>query len=140
MPMASNPDDEPLEAEPVDADGIQSEEDAVRETRRRRRVRRDDDYDVDIRKDIGDDAALRLLLPVGRSGWAIASGYLGLMSLICLPAPFALLTGILAILDIRRNPKKHGLGRAIFGIVMGSVGSLLLIVMLISLVLAGLRR
>jgi hypothetical protein len=138
--MASNPDDEPLEAEPVDADGIQSEEDAVRETRRRRRVRRDDDYDVDIRKDIGDDAALRLLLPVGRSGWAIASGYLGLMSLICLPAPFALLTGILAILDIRRNPKKHGLGRAIFGIVMGSVGSLLLIVMLISLVLAGLRR
>ena len=27
---------------------------------------------------IGDDAGIRMLLPVGRSGWAIAAGYLGL--------------------------------------------------------------
>ena len=39
--------------------------------------------------DLGDDAAMRMLLPVGRSGWAIAAGYLGLFSLIVLPAPYA---------------------------------------------------
>ena len=141
--MPIPPDDEPPEAEPIDADGIQSEEDAEREARlkrRRRRQRRDDDYDVDVRKDIGDDAGMRMLLPVGRSGWAIASGYLGLMSLICIPAPFALVTGILAVRDIHRNPKKHGMGRAIFGIIMGIIGSLLLIVTLIGLALAPHRR
>src|SRR3954464_7889163 len=31
-------------------------------------------------KDIGQDAGIRMLIPVGRSGWAIASGYLGLFS------------------------------------------------------------
>jgi hypothetical protein len=74
--------------------------------------------------DLGDDAAVRMLLPVGRSGWAIVSGYLGLVSVLCLPAPFALLTGILAIRDMRRNPKLHGMGRAVFGIIMGSLGTI----------------
>lgn len=74
-------------------------------------------------KPIGDDAMMRMLLPVGRSGWAIAAGYLGLLSFLGIFAPFALLTGVLAVLDIRRNPQKHGMGRAIFGIVMGVLGS-----------------
>ncbi len=79
-------------------------------------------YDDDPREqDIGQDAGIRMLLPVGRSGWAIASGYLGLISILLIPAPLALLTGILAIREIRRNPKKHGMGRAIFGIVMGAL-------------------
>jgi Domain of unknown function (DUF4190) len=82
----------------------------------------DDEYGYEPR-DIGDDAGIRLLLPVGRSLWAIASGYLGLLSVLLIPAPFAVLTGILAIMEIRRNPKKHGMGRAIFGIVMGSLFS-----------------
>src|SRR4051812_21407307 len=34
------------------------------------------------RRDIGDDAGMRMLLPVGRSGWAIAAGYLGLFSFV----------------------------------------------------------
>lgn len=76
--------------------------------------------------DIGDDPAMRLLLPVGLSGWAIAAGYLGLFSVLCVPGPLALLCGILAILEMKRNPKKHGMGRAIFGIVMGSIGSLVM--------------
>jgi hypothetical protein len=97
---------------------------------RRRRRRDDDDYedDDDDRprrrrepQDIGDDPAMRMVLPVGQSGWAIASGYLGLVSVLVLPAPFAVLTGILALREIRRNPKKHGKGRAIFGIVMGGL-------------------
>lgn len=75
---------------------------------------------------VGDDAMMRALLPVGRSGWAIAAGYLGLFSLLVLPAPFALLCGILAVRDIRRDPKKHGMGRAVFGIVLGGLGTAVL--------------
>jgi hypothetical protein len=140
--MKRDPDEEPLDAEPVDEDGIQSEDDAERKRRLRRRRRRprNDDDDVDVRKDIGDDAGMRMLLPVGRSGWAIVSGYLGLFSVTCVPAPFALLTGILALRDISRNPKKHGMGRAIFGIVMGSIMSLVMFFFLLLAVLGQLRK
>jgi len=87
-----------------------------------------------VERDLGDDAAMRLLLPVGRSGWAIAAGYLGLFSLLGIFAPFALLTGILALFDIRRNPKKHGLGRAWFGIVMGTLGTAVLVLIALAAV------
>lgn len=74
-----------------------------------------------------------MLIPVGRSGWAIAAGYAGLFSVILIGAPFALIFGILAIRDIRRSRKtdhpKHGMGRAIFGIVMGSLVLLLLLLL-----------
>ena len=55
---------------------------------------------------IGADPIMRALLPVGRSGWAIAAGYLGLFSMLFVFAPFAILCGWLAIRDIvatRRN-------------------------------------
>lgn len=101
----------------------------------------DDDYPEDrsYRRppDLGDDPGIRMLLPVGRSGWAIASGYLGLISVLLIPAPFALITGILAVRTIARNPKKHGLGRAIFGMVMGSIFSLVLLLFLVSMFATG---
>lgn len=75
---------------------------------------------------------MRMLIPVGRSGWAIAAGYLGLFSFLILPAPIALITGILAIRDIRSHPDRHGMGRAIFGIVMGVLGTGFLIVSVIA--------
>jgi hypothetical protein len=80
---------------------------------------------------IGDDPMMRVLLPVGRSGWAIAAGYLGLLSFLGVFGPFALLTGILAVIDIRRNPQKHGMGRAVFGIVMGVLSSAAILIALI---------
>ena len=80
---------------------------------------------------LGDDAAMRLLLPVGRSAWAIAAGYLGLFSLIVLPAPIALVVSIIALWDIRRSKSsphpKHGMGRAIFGLIMGALGTLVIL-------------
>ena len=80
---------------------------------------------------------MRLLLPVGRSGWAIAAGYLGLFSLLILPAPLALIIGIIAVVDIRRSTRtdrpKHGLGRAWFGIVMGALGSILFLMGLVAM-------
>ena len=69
--------------------------------------------------DMGQNAGMRMLLPVGRSGLAIAAGYLGLLSVIPIVAPVALFVGVLAIRDIKRHPGTHGMGRAIFGIVMG---------------------
>ncbi|HEY2589736.1 MAG TPA: GYF domain-containing protein [Tepidisphaeraceae bacterium] len=83
---------------------------------------------------LGEDAATRWLLPVGRSGWAIAAGYLGLLSVVMFPAPFALICGILAIRDIRKDPRKHGMGRAIFGLVMGALFSIGLAFMIVAMV------
>ncbi len=77
---------------------------------------------------------MRMIVPIGRSGWAIASGYLALFSILFVPAPFALLTGILGIRDIRRNPKKHGMGRALFGIIMGVIFTAWLCLLLLGLV------
>lgn len=79
---------------------------------------------------IGDQMGMRMLLPVGRSGWAIAAGYLGLFAVLAVPAPFALLTAILAIRQIRRSqnsPQKlYGMGRAVFGLIMGILGTVFL--------------
>ena len=82
--------------------------------------------------DLGEDAMVRMLIPVGRSGWAIAAGYAGLFAVLFFPAPIALVLGLVAIWDIRKHPKKHGLGRAIFGLVMGAVFTLLMLVFLIA--------
>lgn len=78
------------------------------------------------RLDDGDDQALRWVLPVGRSGWAIAAGYLGIFSLLVIFAPFAVLAGVLGLREIKKNPRLGGRGRAIFGIVMGGIVTLLM--------------
>lgn len=84
-------------------------------------------------KSLGDDPVMRMLIPVGRSGWTIAAGYLGLMSVTLLPGPLAVVLGIVAIMDIKRHPHRHGMGRAIFGIVMGLAGTVGLVWVFISL-------
>lgn len=71
------------------------------------------------------DLVTKMLLPVGRSGWAIAAGYLGLLS--CFPGVgllfgvAAVLTGLKARQEIRQNPELGGTGRAVFGIVLGGL-------------------
>jgi hypothetical protein len=77
--------------------------------------------------DMGDSSAMRMLLPVGRSGLAIAAGYAGLFALLIAPAPLALVLGLLAIRDIKLNPKKHGMGRAVFATVIGAIGTVILL-------------
>jgi hypothetical protein len=72
-----------------------------------------------------DGGALNLLLPIGpQSGFAIAAGYLGLFSVFLFPAPLAIIFGILALRDLKAHPEKRGMGRAITGIVMGSLVTL----------------
>jgi len=81
----------------------------------------------------------RLLLPVGRSFWAIAAGYAGLFAVLFFPAPIALILGIIAIYDIKRHPKRHGMGRAIFGLVMGALFTIGLVITIVVGALGGLR-
>jgi len=81
-----------------------------------------------------DDRVMRMLLPVGRSGLAIAAGYAGLFAVLILPAPIALLLGVLAVRDLRRHPEKHGMGRAVFALIMGGLGTLGLGVVVVGIV------
>lgn len=69
-----------------------------------------------------------MLIPVGRSLWAVAAGYLGLFSVLIVPAPFALLVSLVAMRKIGESRKTgkplYGMGRAVFGLVMGALGTL----------------
>jgi sugar phosphate permease len=65
-----------------------------------------------------------MIIPVNCSGWALLCGYLGLMSFLVLPAPFAVIAGLIAVWDIRRNPHKEGMNRVVFGFVMAVMGPL----------------
>ena len=66
-----------------------------------------------------DNPGMRFVLPIGCTGWAIASGYCGLFSLIpvlgILLALLSIIFGILAIVVIRHNPHKHGVARIVIG-------------------------
>jgi len=91
-------------------------------------------HPIQPQQKMGDQLGMRVLLPVGRSGWAIAAGYLGLLSVTLIIAPLAIIISVIAIMDIRKSRKtenrKHGMGRAIFGLVMGLAGSVGLLLFL----------
>jgi hypothetical protein len=74
------------------------------------------------------NGCLALVIPIGRSGWAIGAGYLGLLSPLVIPAPFAILCGVMAIKDINKNPEKLGLVRAWLGIIAGAAVILMALV------------
>jgi hypothetical protein len=78
------------------------------------------------------DPAMRWLLPVDRSGWAIAAGYFGLFSILIVPAPIAIVVSLIAIRDIRKHPERHGMGRALFGLIAGALFTLVPVVMFIN--------
>lgn len=86
---------------------------------------------------MADDTAIRFLIPVGRSVWAIAAGYLGIFSIILIPAPISLVVSLIAIRDLRRSKftakPKLGMGRAVFGLVMGIIGTLILALIVLRL-------
>jgi hypothetical protein len=97
-----------------------------------------DDDDEGGFEDGTSDPSLKWLVPIDRSGWAIAAGYLGLLS--CFPLVglvfgiLAVVAGILALRHCKMNPRLGGRGRAIFGIVAGSIaglGNLLVVVILL---------
>ena len=74
---------------------------------------------------LGDNAGMRMILPVGRAWQAIVAGYLGLLSVLPAFGVLALIFGIWAVAVIWRDPQRHGMARAIFGIIMGALGTAL---------------
>jgi hypothetical protein len=65
------------------------------------------------------------VLPVNRSGWAIAAGYVGLMSIIPGISYVGLLVSSIAAWHLKHNPKKLGWGRVITGFVISVPMSIL---------------
>ena len=65
------------------------------------------------------DRALEMLIPINRSIWSIAAGYLGLFAIIPPMNLVAIVISGIALYDFSKHPEKHGRGRAIFGLVMG---------------------
>ena len=59
--------------------------------------------------------------PFGSSGFAIIATVLGALSLLVIPAPFALWVGALALRDIKKNRGKNGITHAWFGVIMGLI-------------------
>ena len=68
---------------------------------------------------------LAYVLPVGRSGWAIAAGYVGLFSFIPLISYAGIVVSSVAAWHLRRNPKLRGWGRVITGFVISVPMSIL---------------
>jgi hypothetical protein len=78
-------------------------------------------------------SAAHWMLPVGRSWQSIVAGYLGLIALVAwFLGPVALGMGIWALARASRDGT-HGRGRAIFGVVVGSLTTVLLIAVLTTL-------
>jgi hypothetical protein len=93
---------------------------------------------------IGQDAAARLVLPVGRSGYAIAAGYLALFSVVpflgMVLAPLTIIFAVMAHKRIRANPQLHGMGRVIFAYILGGLALLANLAIVTVLVVAFLKK
>ncbi len=84
--------------------------------------------------------SLQYVLPTNATLLSIFAGYAGLFSVLLLPAPVALVLGILALRQIRSRRKMGqdigGTGRAVFAIIMGGLFTIQLGLFLV-LVVAG---
>ncbi|VTR77465.1 DUF2510 domain-containing protein [Cellulomonas hominis] len=79
----------------------------------------------------GPREALHWVLPVGRSWQSIVAGYVGLLGLgIWVLGPFAIWFGLWALR--RASTGGHGRGRAVFGIVAGTVGTALMVLTVVT--------
>ena len=74
---------------------------------------------------------LHYVLPVGVPGTALLAGYLGLFSVLIVPAPFALILGFIGLHQMKKGTHKYGKLRCWTGIIMGGVFTLLLAWLLI---------
>ncbi|QJW99187.1 hypothetical protein [Frigoriglobus tundricola] len=110
-----------------DRDEEDEVEDWGADDRPRRRRRREEEY----------DPALSMVVPLNTSGLAIAAGYLGLVSVLCVPAPFALLLGLLALRHLKTHPKLDGKFRAVFAVVMGGIFTSIMLVLGVFVLLKG---
>lgn len=78
------------------------------------------------------DPALGMLVPVGVDPMALIAGYVGLFSIVLVPAPVALLLGLMALGRLKADPKARGAGRAWFAVIAGVIGSLGLLLLIVA--------
>jgi hypothetical protein len=81
--------------------------------------------------DKNESVNLSSVVPIGRTGLSIVSGYLGLCALVPPLAPIALVVSIIAWVQFQKNPGKLGKGRIIFGLIAGSIGTAALVYLLL---------
>ncbi len=90
------------------------------------------------------DGMERMLVPIGRPISSIASGYLVLFGIIpVFGLPFsvvAIVTGMVALKAIKKNPRLSGSVRAWFGIIVGSIMTLISLAGLVGLIVAWTQR
>jgi hypothetical protein len=80
-----------------------------------------------------DDRQMRAMLPVGNAPMAVAAMWVGLVSLLCcFLGPVAIVLSIVALVELNRDPDKGGKVHAIFGLIAGSVTTLIAIIFLMS--------
>jgi len=68
---------------------------------------------------------LRYVIPVNTPIAALAAGYLGLLSVLLIPAPLAIITGVIGLVQISRRDNARGHARCWFGIAAGLLFSAL---------------
>jgi hypothetical protein len=83
------------------------------------------------------DRGLEMLLPVNRAPLAIVAGYLGIFSLLLIPGPIAVAVSVMALRQFKTKPDVGGRGRAWFGLVAGSVASLILLIAVLTAIASG---
>jgi hypothetical protein len=85
---------------------------------------------------VNDDKLLEYVLPINRSGFAIAAGYLAFFNLLIITAPvtgtLSILFGVLGLRNIKQHPGRLGKGRAWFGIISGGIALFILILFAIT--------
>lgn len=90
------------------------------------------------------DGMERMLVPIGRPISSIASGYLALFGIIpVFGLPFsvvAIVTGMVALKAIKKNPRLSGSVRSWFGIIVGSIMTLISLAGLVGLIVAWTQR
>ncbi len=90
----------------------------------------------------GDDSGVRCRMNQRTSGFAITSLVLGILGILCLPilGVLGLIFGILGLREIARaEPGMGGRGLAISGIVLGSIGTLLTILLAVGVFMAAIE-
>jgi hypothetical protein len=116
-------DDRPRARRRDEEDEEEDEDDRPR--RRRRRVPEDEDDEGDA------EGATSIIVPY-KNGPALAAYYCGVFGLIPIAGfvlgPIALVLGILGLVRVRNEPRAHGTGHAIAGIVLGLIDPVLWVV------------
>lgn len=79
------------------------------------------------------DPALGMLVPLGVDPMALIAGYVGLFSIVLVPAPVALLLGLMALGRLKADPKARGAVRAWFAVIAGVIGSIGLLFLIVYL-------